>query len=435
MVPPSGRTIRNVPISNSRKEPVPAKGKEREIPIRINKEVPPTPPPRRPRQTSGKMWWYIGGGVLGLVVIFALLSLMSGARIEVIPKMARATSSEFFPALKTEEGASLPTSALPFQIVTVTKSAGKAVKANGEEQVERKASGTIVIYNDFGTASQRLIKNTRFESPEGLIYRINESVVVPGQKVVSGQTVPGSVEALVYADEPGERYNIGLTDFTIPGFKGDVRYSKMYARSKIAMAGGFIGAVKKVADEDMARVREEIQVVLKEDLLEQVRGQIPETMVVLNGLEKTVFTVGPQSEPTGNSVKVNVDGSMTVVIVPRDVLANFLSPQVTSFGTIPVTIANVDALTFFLEEDSVFDAARDTTFQFGVREEMVFVGQTSEEEIIAGLAGKPKAALPTLQETFPAIERMKVSVIPPWSSRLPEDAKGFSISYIDPTKE
>jgi len=112
------------------------------------------------------------------------------------------------------------TGGVPFDIMLVDEVGLKEVQSTSEDTVKEKASGQITVFNDFNENTQRLIKNTRFETSEGLIYRIQNSVVVPGQTVdSSGKTVPGSIVVTVYSDQPGEKYNIGLTDFTIPGFK------------------------------------------------------------------------------------------------------------------------------------------------------------------------------------------------------------------------
>src|SRR5690606_4341274 len=98
-----------------------------------------------------------------LLVIFALISLVSGATITVRPHIetVSAAGREFSASYDP-----LSEDAVPFQIITVSKSAGKEVTATGEEEVERKASGEITIFNDFDTNEQRLIRNTRFETPE-----------------------------------------------------------------------------------------------------------------------------------------------------------------------------------------------------------------------------------------------------------------------------
>ena len=71
--------------------------------------------------------------------------------------------------------------------------------ATGKEEVSLKASGRIVIYNNYNTAKQRLVRNTRFETPPGFIYRINKSIDVPGQTTEAGRTIPGSIEVTIHA--------------------------------------------------------------------------------------------------------------------------------------------------------------------------------------------------------------------------------------------
>jgi hypothetical protein len=122
--------------------------------------------------------------------------------------------------------------AIPFEIVRITRDDGRVVAASEETDVQKKASGRIVIYNNHNSSPQRLVKNTRFETPEGLIYRINESVTVPGAKIEGGEKVPGSVEAEVMADIPGQKYNIGLTDFT-----SRYRASRAIRSMKLSMHG------------------------------------------------------------------------------------------------------------------------------------------------------------------------------------------------------
>ncbi len=426
MVPSNGgRSIRNIPLSKGRRESLPV----REIPV-----LPRPPKPSRSFSMPKfgkpkKVWWWVGGVAGILIIAFIVMSFMSGARVEITPKVVKTTLNGTFNAYKADAitGDKIPPNSLPFQVVTITKTGGKTVKANGEEQVQRKANGILVIYNNTGTASQRLIKNTRFESPEGLIYRVSDSVVVPGQKTVDGKKQPGSVEVLVYADDVGEKYNIGLTDFVIPGFKGDPRYSTIYARSKTPMTGGFVGTMKKVADADKQVAENEIEAALKTDLLKTVKSQIPPTMIILSGLERTTFVPADQSEPSGDSVKMNTEGSLTAVITDRATLASFLSAQATDLKGIPASLSNADDLTFVLKDGSKFDPTRDQTMQFSVRGEEVFVGLLKNEDLIGALIGKPKTDLQKIKDIFPAIQEMKVSLLPPWASHLPTTAKDFTI--------
>ncbi len=146
-------------------------------PIKIEAEEKTPPPPetnnsRRyeypgSHKKSKKKWLY----VLGFLVFAGLLIGVSGffksATIEVTPKQETKSINESFSAKKDLAGVGLG-----FQIVTTSKDVEKSVDpkdVTSEQKVERKAKGTIVIYNDFGTAPQKLIATTRFETPEGLV--------------------------------------------------------------------------------------------------------------------------------------------------------------------------------------------------------------------------------------------------------------------------
>ena len=128
----------------------------------------------------------------------------------------------------------------------------------------------MIIYNNFTSQNQKLIKNTRLETPEGLIFRIGESISIPGKKTENGKNIPGQIEIAVYADSAGDEYNIGLTDFTLPGFKNDpARYKSFYARSKTKMEGGFSGVIKTISKVELESMKDVLEENLKKSLASQ----------------------------------------------------------------------------------------------------------------------------------------------------------------------
>ena len=143
---------------------------------------------------------------------------------------------------------------LGYKVLSYAADASREITASGKEEVREKASGKIIVYNDFGPASQRLIKNTRFETPDGDIYRVRNSFTVPG-KPDGGR---GSIEVTVYADQAGEAYNLpeGSIRFTIPGLKGDLRFDGFYAKQVGPITGGFVGERAVVDESELRRGRE-----------------------------------------------------------------------------------------------------------------------------------------------------------------------------------
>ena len=244
ILPGKKRSIRNIPIpARGNKKGERATGDAvRRVPAHLTEfsEAEPTAPtgreplPQKHRAHAKRIW--AATIISALILIFAFMSLFSGATLAYLPKSAVLNfSNDIYSAVKSGEGELL------YSVVKLSGDKGQSVPASGEKSVSRKASGTIVVYNNTAT-DQRLIENTRFESTAGKIYRIQNAIIIPAK----GAT-PGTLEITVHADQAGDSYNSAPTDFTVPGLKGTARYSTIYARSRTALSGGFVGMEKAVA--------------------------------------------------------------------------------------------------------------------------------------------------------------------------------------------
>lgn len=97
----------------------------------------------------------------------------------------------------------------------------------GNKEEDGTATGEITIYNKT-SASQTLVKITRFITADGVLFRLANNVLVPA----NGQIIAG-----VYADGQGAAYNIGPSKFTIPGLSAE-KQKYIYGESAKAMTGG-----------------------------------------------------------------------------------------------------------------------------------------------------------------------------------------------------
>ena len=59
-----------------------------------------------------------------------------------------------------------------YKLATTTLSESKSLPMSLTKKVEAKASGKITVYNNYDGNDQKLIKNTRFETSDGKIYRL-----------------------------------------------------------------------------------------------------------------------------------------------------------------------------------------------------------------------------------------------------------------------
>jgi hypothetical protein len=124
--------------------------------------------------------------------------------------------------------------------------------------MEDYAQGEVIIVNN-SNQNQILVKNTRLLSPENLLFRLTERIVIPANQ---------KKKALVRADKPGPTYEIGPTKFIFPGLSPLLR-EKIYAESREPMTGG----LKKagiVTQEDINNAVTELKNKLQKQALENL---------------------------------------------------------------------------------------------------------------------------------------------------------------------
>src|SRR3989344_5984308 len=405
---------RRAPEAESKKTEHPFHPKE----IPLMRRMPSFPKPEG-KKRSYLIW--VAAALAVLVLFVAFSTFFEGATIKITPEQKVCELDGAFVAERL--GAD---SVLPFDVMLSHDSETKQVEATVTTQVDRKASGRIVIYNDFSTASQRLIKNTRFESPEGRMYRIRESVEVPGQTTIQGQKIPGSIEATIFADEAGETYNSDPTDFTIPGFKGTPRYDKFYARSKSEIAGGFSGVLKIVPDEELIQVRNELRYNVSRRLLEKAHTEKPNDFVLF---DSAVFLEFEDANQNNNNdiksytVSVTETGTLFGIIFEKqklyDAVGHFLVP--TLGADEHVSVQNLEDLAFTFKDKEVGNPSDRTSISFFLKGTSRVVWVFDEESLKAGLAGKPKSDLKTILAGFPSINKAEVTVRPFWKRTFPKD--------------
>lgn len=411
------RSIRKVSVDRAprRKRP--------EVTPEVEQDLPPRPP--RSRRASSRLGLWVIAFISLLVLVFGFSFLFSGAKLVITPKQRTVLVDAEFEAFKSPS-----VNQLGYEIITIEREGTQDVMASGEEFVKEKASGKIVVYNNYGTSNQRLIKNTRFETPEGLIYRINESITVPGKKTENGATVPGSIEVTVYADEEGDEYNIGLTDFTIPGFKGDPRFNDFYARSKTEMVGGFEGQKKVVSEADGTQARNEIKEKLKTQLLKDVFSQKPEGFEIYEDGIFVTFTSLSDDE-NGDRVIVKEKAVLYGVLFAQSKFAQFLAQNtIAGFERGEVEVLDPSTLTFSILKKDEVEPWIDESFSFKLGGNAHIVWSFESDQLKNDLAGKSKDALKTVLTGYPSIDEAQIVLRPFWRQTFPDNIKDIKITTI-----
>jgi hypothetical protein len=357
----------------------------------------------------------IGGG-------FFVLNIFSSVTVNIAPKIENVAIDKTFSVAKDGDPA---TGVIAGELMSF-KQAEEAVKeTTGKLDANSKSRGRIVIYNAYSAEPQTLVKRTRFETPEGKVYRLLDGAVVPGLTTKSGQTTPGSIEVAVEADQAGEEYNVGLTDFTIPGFKGTARYTKFYGRSKTPMAGGVTSEKRVTARADVDALKTDLAAKLEETIKTRYQAEVPEGFKLLDG----AYTIGyedaianPPLDAEGDKVTVVLVGNFRGLLIKKEVLAEAIATAYGKDGLAKkARVANVDDLTVSVVRKNL----ESNEMSIHVSGTARFVWNIDEIAIVNEfLSGKSTAEIFGAHE---GIEKAEVQFSPSWWHYIPKDNKRIKV--------
>ncbi len=428
IIPDRKRSIRNIPVPEARRRTEHFVGmngvRKTASPAQPSVDDSYTPPtrPRSPRSFSRKRTWGFAFGAL-LVLLFAILSMFGGATLAYEPRSAQVTfNKESFSALKSGD------SGLLYSVIKLSGEKGASVTASGEQDVSRKASGTIVVYNNVSAEAQRLVENTRFESAEGKVYRIANAISIPGKK----STGPGSLEVVVYADEPGASYNVGLTDFTVPGLRGTPRYETIYARSKTPMTGGLVGKERAVSAEALATAENSLRSTLSAELISKAEAEVPADFVLFPTLSSVDFESLPQTPGAeAGSVMINMKANFSGIMFKRTDLSAYLSLKKAPVNPgDPVLFESFDSLTLTFTDGTPADLLDLNKIDFKVSGSALLVWRVDEVALKSALVDKSKSELPQVLQNFPTVKSASATIRPFWKSGFPSEAGNITVKRL-----
>ena len=358
---------------------------------------------------------------------FALTSLFRGADVTVYPKFKDVTVQAAFTAHQNPEAGQLG-----YELLTLEENGEAVVTATGQEEVAERARGTITVYNEFSSGPQRLIKNTRFESSNGLVYRIPESIVVPGFTRDADDTItPGSITTEVFSDGTGEAYNIAPTRFTIPGLEGGDQFDLMYAQSAETFTGGFEGMRFILDEAELAKVQGELHEDLRTKLLERLGEERPAGTVFFE--DAITFTTEslPSTQEGDNTARISEKVRLTVPVFVDTAFAGYIAQNtIAGYEGEEVRIEDTGTLTFSYPGTTTTDISSRNSIDFGLSGNARVIWLYDQEQLQSDLVGVSKTALPSVLGKYPAIERAEAVVRPFWRRSFPDNPKHIEVTEV-----
>ncbi len=380
--------------------------------------------------TSVVLFFVIVGSAVLLSIIFGRTELT------VYPESREPNVSAEFTAYPDRRAGELS-----YEIMTLEATGEAQVKASGQVQVEELATGIIEISKSTPGA-ERLIKNTRFRTSDGLVFRIEESVVIPGAvKDESGQLVPGTIQAKVFADDVGENYNLtaGKT-FDIPGFQESgltELYNAIKAKNPEAFSGGFKGPQFKIDEQELATARQALQVSLRDGLLLRIDAEKPANFIAFKEAVAITYNQLPAVEYGGDLVTIREQAILQIPMFEATNFGSFLAQEtVATYDGNPVRVEDPSVLSFKYSSSSISSMviANEPSLTFTLTGKPLLVWEYDVEKLRKDFAGLPKSALKLsgssdrgILGAYPGIRAAKAHITPFWKLHFPEDPAEITI--------
>lgn len=368
---------------------------------------------KKKSKRKGKKFFFSILGAFVLIGFFIYTFIFNGATISVNPKWKDIEVSDTFLIYKED-----------MIIDSASSSLSKNILKSEPKEVKQKASGEVMIYNNYSTSPQVLIKNTRFQTKDGKVFRIDNSLTVPGK---SGSS-PGTIKAKVSADTIGSEYNIGPADFSIPGFKGTARYDSFYAKSSTSMSGGASGLVQTVSKDDIVSASKDLKSEINSLLTKDAENFSHEGYVSLYKNLIINYTDNQAELVKSDQNSYDLIGTVYLYSIKKDVLAKILAKSVLKDGFNElegVRLEEINGLTFTLDPNTSLD---DTVVKVLITGKAKLVWTFDQDNFKNSLKGQNFSYFSEVVKNYKtSINSASFSKKPFWITSFPKDINKIKI--------
>lgn len=391
-----------------------------------------------------KLRVYVIAALSGLLFFVVVFKLLPSAEIAVSPRQETLSQTVNIYLAGSGAAALVPSRLRTMPLLPLTVVLEKSVAS---DHVSKRFMGTVARLNmaiaNTTDEPYALRKGTRFTNEAGMVFRIQESVVVPPKNQLTVAAVADELD--IYGQIIGARGNVpaGLT-WRIPGLPEDVRL-KVYGKNPYIGTGGTTVYRSVLTKEDIELARKR----LEQELLADARVQIERQRKAMNDLDpsKIIVLLDPKRYP--ELTHTAYEGE----VLPMDRIGQDV-PQVVATGRIRYTVFAYDAqeildvlraeLSSHVREgrallaesvdlsrmvSHVIDYADDLswiklTVDLTGMEQYVLDPLSPQGAIFAKRVREQVAGLPMddalrIIRNLPEVENAEISSWPPWSRTLP----------------
>jgi hypothetical protein len=317
---------------------------------------------------------------------------------------------------------------IPLERLKVDDSGSKDFPSSGNRMLTSNAHGTVTMYNEYSSSPQAIVATTRFLSESGKVFRTPKAVTVPGAKVENGKTVPGSADVEIFADKPGEDYNIGPSKFTIPGFAGTPKEKKFYAISNAAFTGGYNGQTAVVEEKDIDAAKEEFIPSEKSRVEQLLRKKFPSDLHLIDGalnVTSSDVQTSPRAGEAGTTFKLSAHTTAEALLFREEDVLAIIDPNIAlHLASRYVMLPETRTLSYAVRQSDSTLGRLAFTVLVSVKTKVIL----DEGDILKKMAGMDITQTRQFFANENQIERADLSLWPFWARHLPTDTSKIRIT-------
>ena len=363
-----------------------------------------------------------------LILLFAAPPLLSHfffakAQIQVWPQITKLRIEEQITAQVGYDSVNRAKKIIRARAFEEEKELTQLFPSSGKKRKEEKARGAIRVYNENTGKPQTLVANTRFISEDGKLFRLETLALIP----------VGFLDVQVAAAEAGPEYNIGPSNFSLPGLVGSPLYTKVYGKSLEAMSGGAEKEVAVVTKEDIAAAKDQLAETLKTQATKSLLAKIPSQFQALeHSLSSTILEDNSLVKPGAELDHFNYTAKVKVAIsgfhkddadlLAREALESHLTQnQAINEETLAFSYAIAEGAT------GRSGANAKGMIPIMARIEVDQYEKVEKERLLERMAGTTVEEFRQIMKEYPFLAKVQFSLWPFWFSRVPQDSKRIHI--------
>lgn len=367
------------------------------------------------------------GGITG---VLSLQFFLAKAHVNVWPNTREVTAKVHMAASAGAAQADVEQKSIPALVIREEKSLTRLFPATGTSTEQGRAKGIVRVFNGFSTFPQKLVSQTRFLSEDGKLFRSLGAVVVPAGHMEGGKIIAGSLDIEVIAAESGEEYNIGPSNFSLPGLFGNPAYTTITGKSFEPMAGGSKTEISIVTESDLNAARDALVAELQQEVRALLEGKVPEDMVLLaQALDLQVvqafspIKAGAVLDSFNFSAKVQ--GAAT--LFSKADVANAARTLLVDLAQDGESIAED---TLYIEYENMEMNMSSQSLSFDMQAFSSLAKEIDPVELKARLAGTSREEAALLLSQNPSLQKAEILLFPFWLATLPQDPAHIEITVV-----